>query len=57
MIIGGLVGIAVGFLGVSANKALCESSDCRITPYYFIGPILVFSILGGMIGDASHKQE
>ena len=56
MIIGGVFGVLVGALGVSLNNSLCETSDCHVTAYYFIGPILIFSIIGGLIGSGFPKH-
>lgn len=54
--IGAGVGAGVGLLAVALNHSFCEGTRCNITAYYFIGPILIFSIIGGLIGSGIHKE-
>lgn len=61
MLIGGIVGLAVGVLGVIVNRS-CESreSDCGGSGndvLILLGPTAVFALIGGLIGSGFHKKE
>lgn len=56
MFIGAGVGLLAGLLLTSLVLSTCEQTDChRFRLTYVLGPMFVFAILGGMIGDASHR--
>ena len=57
MIIGGVAGLAIGALGASFARAMCETTDCQPTPLTYLGPTIVFALIGGMIGSGFHRTQ
>lgn len=59
--LGAGIGVGIGVLGgiglQGVNNSLCEGSGCRsMNPLMFMLPIMIFGIVGGLIGSAFPKS-